>query len=79
MDKSEDNCDTCAYKRVCKGICNTSSCLKKNKTQEEYWKEIQEAMVAIGRLDRIRYYLSTNPNNIRIDIIKKWATLGKIQ
>ena len=35
-------------------------------------------MVAIGRLDRIRYYLSTNPKNIRIDIIENWATLGKI-
>lgn len=66
----------CAYKRVCKGICTSpSSCIKHSKTTDEYWSEIQEAMVAKGRLERIRHYLSTNPKNIRIDIIAKWATL----
>ncbi len=66
----------CAYKKVCKGICDSpSSCIKHSKTTDEYWAEIQEAMVAKGRLERIRHYLSTNPKNIRTDIIQKWATL----
>ena len=69
----------CAYKMVCKGVCNTDSCLKNKKSEEEYWKEIQVAMVAVGRLERIRHYLSTNPKIIRNDIIQKWATLSNIQ
>jgi len=70
--------NNCAYKCVCKGICDSSSCIKNNKTDDQYWKEIQEAMVAVGRLERIRHYLSTNPTHVRLDIIQKWATLSNI-
>ena len=73
-----DNCNKCAYKLVCKGIFNSSSCLKDKKSEEEYWKEIQEAMVAVGKLERIRHYLSKNPKIIRTDIIQKWAELNNI-
>lgn len=64
----------CAYKRICKGVCNEpSSCFKTGKSEKEYWEEIQKGMVALGRLERIRHYLSTK--NVRADIIEKWATL----
>jgi hypothetical protein len=73
----------CAYIKVCKGICSepnshikNCSCIKENKSEEEYWSEIQEAMVAKGRLERIRHYLSSNPKVVRIDIVKKWATIN---
>ena len=72
----------CAYLKVCKGICSkpgsnakNGSCVKESKTDEEYWSEIQDAMVAKGRLERIQHYLSTNPKIIRTDDIHKWATL----
>jgi hypothetical protein len=74
----------CAYERVCKGICSkpnslvpNGSCIKEKKSEEEYWKEIQEAMIALERLERIRHYLSTKPKIIRTDIIEQWATLKK--
>lgn len=44
MNKS----DTCAYKRCCKGVCSSGSsgsCRRDNISEEEYWKEIQEAMM----------------------------------
>lgn len=73
-----ENCESCAYRLVCKGICNTSSCLKSKKSTEEYWKEIQEAMVAVGRLTMIRHYVSKDSIEIRRDIIQKMATLSNI-
>ena len=67
----------CAYKRICKGICSSpSSCIRSQKSEEDYWQEIQNAMVAAGRLERIRHYLSTKPSIIRTDIIEKWATVS---
>jgi hypothetical protein len=68
----------CAYKMICKGVCDSSSCLKNRKSEDEYWKEIQEAMVAVGRLGSIRNYLSIKNEIIRVDIIKRWATLDNI-
>lgn len=70
--------DNCAYKIICKGICNTSSCIRNKKSEKEYWEDIQNSMVASARLERIRYYLSTKPKKVRTDIIEKWATLKKI-
>ena len=74
-----DNSDSeCAYKYTCKGICGSpSSCIRVQKTKEEYWNEIQQAMEAKGRLERIYYYLSEKPKIIRDDIIFKLATLPK--
>ena len=71
--------NNCAYKMVCKGICSDSvSFIKSQKSEDQYWKEIQEAMAAVGRLERIRHYLSTKPKHVRLDIIEKWATLSNI-
>ena len=65
----------CAYRKTCKGICNSSACVCLKKSEEEYWKEIQLAMVAVGRLERILRYVLSKPETIRLDIIEKWATL----
>ena len=75
--EDKENSDCCAYRKICKGICSSpSSCIRNNKTDEEIYKEIQDGMVAKGRLDRIRHYLeTTDPKNVRIDIVLRWATI----
>ncbi len=72
----------CAYRKICKGICSViddnsanGSCICSKKSEEEYWKEIQLAMVAVGRLERILRYVLSKPETVRLDIIEKWATL----
>ena len=64
----------CAYAKMCKGVCSCeSSCVKANQTEDEYWEEIQNAMSAKARLDRIKDYISRG--SPKIDIIKKWCEL----
>lgn len=75
----ENNPKTCAYAIICKGNCDhPSSCVKHSKSEEEYWKEIQEAMVAVGRLRMIQNYVSKDSIVIRRDIIQRMATPSNI-
>ena len=72
------NEDNCAFLGNCKGICSSpSSCRRAKMTDEEYWKEIRQGIIAKERLDRIYWYLSTNPKIVRTDILLQMATIPK--
>jgi len=72
------NEDNCAFLGNCKGICSSpSSCRRAKMTDEEYWKEIRQGIIAKERLDRIYWYLSTNPKIVRTNILLQMATIPK--
>jgi len=64
----------CAYRRICKGVCNTSSCIRDSKTEEEYWTDVQDAVIARATLDTIRHLVSTC-ESFEIKDLKKWLEI----
>jgi len=73
---NNENGKNCAYERLCKGVCkDPSSCIKHGKTEEEYWQEIKDAMVAKAKLEMLKHLLEAN-KNITSDWIIKYLKLG---
>lgn len=71
------NKDNCAFLGNCKGVCNSpSSCRRAKMTDEQYWKEIRQGIIAKERLERIHRCLSQDILTLPYTILRL-ATLPK--